>query len=206
MELNMDEISKQLYRNVVVTLRVDRTREYKSEFLSHVTTNNLAYSGYLKAFDPITKSVILCSIKDSKVDKNILIIGHNIESIRVSNEDLLPLNVVEQIIVDNRNEQLNKQADLFSKTDRLSAGQLEERRLEILSWLEQNRIPAVSEPSTNDIIIGDCVRIKSPYENAADYVCPTRVILKRIMKLLESRRKLQHDPISLVDFNIEPFE
>lgn len=188
--MNWENSSQLIYHHVKVKTKVNKPAEFVSNefFYSDDRFKNLIYTGYLKALDPITKSAILCIIDNKAVTKNILILGHIIDKIQLSHEEnAIPTIEVQQIL--QADTQLRQAGHPYfnQKASPITEEEQHKRRDEILSWLAKNRIPAVLDEATDDIIVADSVRIKAPYEDATDYSCPTRVVLKRIKQIVENR-------------------
>lgn len=184
------------YCHVRLQTNITRGGDFTSPFLyssihSHPDTKLLHYRGYLKFFDPETASIFLCNIKDKQVVDNILIFGHTIKSIEADEYDdlLLDPEEVEAIInADTDKRIVNNQ--FFNKNinrTTLSESELNSRQNEIVSWLRINRIPIRIDEVTGDLIVAEMIKIKPPYEFDSDYVCPTRLILKRMKNIVDSR-------------------
>lgn len=182
-------MDKLLYTSVKVITKLQRSDNLKSSFLCELDVQNkLIYCGYLKAYDPLTKSIILCHIKNDKVTDNILILSHAVDTI-ISNESDkdqgLDHTRVEAIII---SDLANKcKYNLERKTVELSDEDSVKKASDIIDWLSKNRIPAHVEEGSNEIIIADDIRVLSPYKDIQDYKCPTRIILKRIKTIIDSR-------------------
>lgn len=195
--------SNLIYHHVNIITKLKKSSHFKSDFLdysdcdnNHGVQQNLVFSGYLKTIDPISRSVILAIIDttNNTVKSNILILGQNIDTISKSSGDSLIPKKVETIFkLDN----LNKLASHpYYKRDttkyQLTDEELVDLQNEIISWLKKNRIPVEFDQLTNNIIVNDIVRIKAPYEHITDYICPTRIVLKRIKHIIDSRKMKQN--------------
>lgn len=194
--MNWDRASELLHQHVVVTTTVKikpGSQDVQPEFLKIDNKlldqeRKLMYTGYLKALDPITKCTILCSIDRGAISNNILILGNNIDEIRIScTPEVISTTEVERIIkVDTLNRQ-SKHPYFAQRISSLTAEELHRRRDDILEWLARNRIPAILNQDGNEIVIADSVKLKAPYESSSDYICPTRVVLKRVKQIVDSR-------------------
>lgn len=198
MEIDIDEISNLLYHLVEVTLTVKISGQHKSLFVAPSTTlgiekdcdPKLIYRGYLKAYDPVSKSVILCLIQDGLMLENMMVLGYYIDKLRISGQPsaLSPQdvqNIIEQNLSSKYTHNSKSVHDGLSQSNQDPG--LVERSDRTLQWLLKNRIPARLEPSDGSIIIADSVRLKSPYKSSSDYVCPNRIVLKRIKRIVESQ-------------------
>lgn len=185
-------MEKLLYTNVKVITKLRQSFESRSPFLVKADVGDeLAYSGFLKAYDPLTKSVILCHIKNDIVTENIIILGHTIESVvshdQIDQDQILHPSKTEKILIEDILNKCRNNSELEST--KLSNEDIRRRRSEIVEWLTKNRIPVKIEDTSSDILIVDDIRVQSPYENISDYKCPTRIILKRIKNIIDSRNK-----------------
>lgn len=194
--MNWDCVSELLYQHVVVisTVKIKAgTQDVHPEFLEVDNKlldheQNLVYTGYLKTLDPITKCTILCSIECGTVTNNILILGHIIDEIKIScNQETISTSEVEQIIKSDTLKRQSNHPYFAQKISSLTTEELHRRRVDILEWLARNRIPARLNQDGNEIIIADSVKLKPPYDSSNDYVCPTRVVLKRIKQIVDNR-------------------
>lgn len=183
-----------LYCHVDVSTQINRSCDYRSTFCSPAQTpsskqdsKKLVYTGYLKAFDPITKSVILCNIENELVSENILILGRHITTITKSDNSVVNLspNQVQEVINSGVSLKLVRHPYLGLSKSYSDEAELSKRCEEIMEWLKKNRIPV--ERRDNDLIVAEVVKIKPPYEHATDYICPTRTILERLKRIIESR-------------------
>lgn len=212
--MNLHEAAKLLYNHIDVITTIKRGRDFQSEFLRECKisancddnsdqnkSHELVYTGYMKAIDPLTKSIILCTIEDNQITNNILILGHNIYNIQLSAVNNNPNNVVppsevKQIIETDTSAKIANHSFFYRPENTkisLSKDELIERRDEILDWLKKNRIPVSINKETNEVIIADSVRVRAPYEHESDYICPTRIVLKRIKQIIDSRAKSKQD-------------
>lgn len=193
------KIYKLHYHNVEVLTDLKKSSEFTSDFCipnssdSKRTSNQiLVYAGYLKAIDPITKSIILTAIDEAsnRVLKNILILGQHVVSVHEV-ETNVPVTKVKYILEQDSQEKVKSHPFYQRETeiDLLSPDQLKSRQEEILNWLKLNRIPTVLDELSNDLIIADSVKIRPPYQHVSDYICPTQVVLKRIKHIIDQRPK-----------------
>lgn len=158
----------------------------------HITTtaDSPNFVGYLKAFDPISRSVIVCKVEDSEVIENVIILGQHIIRVELINpEDSILACEVQKVVESDTLRRLSKVPFLRLNTScsLLSKEELEHRRNDIQAWLIKNRIPVKVDSSSGDIIIADSVRVRSPYENTTDYTCPSGTVLKRFKHIVDSR-------------------
>lgn len=191
-----------LYTRVDVVTSIKKTRDFESPFLqtsqdknkpedNNLIHNQLVYTGYLKVIDPITTSTILCSIEETNVTNNILILGNNICDIRPSPkcDNLVELNSLEvRKIIELDSERKLSNHPYFYRPQSKSSLTPEEtarRGEKILAWLKENLIPAKINEDTNEIVIAESARIRPPYEHESDYICPTRIVYKRIKRIIE---------------------
>lgn len=189
-------VSELLYHHVEIstTIKINiKAQEVRMEFLlvdDNLLYNEqrLVYTGYLKALDPITKCAILCVIDCDTVTNNILILGQVIEKIELSRKtDTIPVSKVEQTI---QRDTLKRQAShpyFAHRKYSITKEELQRRRDNILEWLLRNRIPATINENGQEIIIADSVKLKPPYEESNDFICPTRVVMKRIKQIVDTR-------------------
>lgn len=194
MVLDFDEIAKLQYHHVNVITSIREGRDLKSEFTQSnfksikpddKIDNHVVFVGYLYIIDPITKATILCLIEEEKVVKNIIISGHSIfQIIASSDNNTLPSNEVKRIIA--RDRKLKSEAHQHSITDSTSDEEILRRRDSIVTLLSSHRIPIRVEPESNVIVVADSARLKPPYKHEFDYICPTRIVLKRIKHLVDS--------------------
>lgn len=191
----MNEASVEYYDHlnclVEITLTLNRCDKYKSIFLRPSSRcSDLIYVGYLKALDPLTKSVILCSIKDNIVVDNLLVPGQNIRTISKTNLDsgevALSRDIVSKILAEDTNKKLKECPYYRSNIIESHKQELNvlKRGEDIVSWLTKNRIEAKIDKDTRAIIIANSVRLDYPYMNDSDYTCPTRIVLKRLQKII----------------------
>lgn len=191
------DISPLMYNYVNILTNINRARDFDCPFAQQDFTRTqdegqqrLIYSGYLKAFDPITKSVILCNLKNKAVCQNILILGRHIVNITKSEDSInnLPTEQIQSIIQDDSTRRLKNHPFHRKEDSDLTEAQLSDRCDEIIKWLEKNRIPA--ERCGNDIVVAGTVRIRPPYEHVTDYICPTRTILDRLKRIIGLRPRI----------------
>lgn len=195
MVLDLEVIGNLMFKFVTVRTNIRRTKDFESDFSIDKPefpngTNNqtlLTYSGYLKAFDPITKSAILCSIENNKVINNILILGHSIDQIQLKQNDKY-CNEARQIIEADSIEK-SSQHPYFHRpgVNSITDEELLKRREDIISWLKKNRIPMEVNQDTSEIIIAESARVRPPYEHEIDYICSTRIVLTRLKHIIDSR-------------------
>lgn len=193
---NNQDISLLMYECVDVLTNIDRARDFDCPFAPRnylkaqdEGREKLVYSGYLKAIDPITKSVILCNLKDKALCQNILILGRHIVDITKSDYsiDSLATEEVQTIIQNDSSRRLKDHPFHRKEHPSLTEAELSDRCDEIMRWLSKNRIPAGR--CGKDIVVAETVRIKPPYEHVTDYICPTRIILDRLKRIIELRPK-----------------
>lgn len=189
-----------MFHHVDITTNIDRAQDFdcpfapKNRLESRGGRNTkLVYSGYLKAFDPITKSVILCNLQGKALCQNIIILGRHIVSITKSDNstDSLPVEEIQSIIEKDSSHRLVNHPFHRKGTSSLTEAELSDRCDEIIKWLIKNRIPA--ERCGNDILVAETVKIRPPYEYVTDYVCPTRTILDRLKRIIGMRPKIESD-------------
>lgn len=179
------------YHHVRVATTVRKASDFDPQksfpfVVRNQSSDKLVYVGYLKALDPISKSAILCQIENSEITKNIIILGHCIEEINLSEEnDLIPPCDVRRIVELEQSQKFTNHSS-HSLTDQ----EVKDRRDEIVGWLRKLRIPANVDAITNEVIVADSVRIRPPYESATNYICPTRIVLSRIKRIVESRGEM----------------
>lgn len=200
--MNLASISELLYKNVevITTIKMNiKSEDPRPAFLHikndlSVVEKRLVYKGYLKAFDPISKSTILCSIDKETVINNILIIGQIIDEINLALEPgAISPSKVEQVVQADTLRRQTGHPFFIHRTSIITKEELLERRDEILKWLGKNRIPAKMNQDELEIIIADSVKLRPPYENSTDYICPTRVVLKRIKQIVDNREKVKKE-------------
>lgn len=186
--MDISTISGLLYHHVDVITKHKRRPDFQEDFVD-LEAQSLIYSGYLKAIDPHTKSVVLCRISSDKlVNDNALILGHNICDIKLSNyksDDAITVEEVEEIIQSDREKRLESHP-LFDQRYVCSKEELDFRRDLILNWLRKNRLPVSCDFDNGDIIVCGRAKIKPPYKNTKDFICPTRVVLKRLQHIVNS--------------------
>lgn len=193
--MNLSDIEQLLYHRVRVLTKISKSINYVSSFASSTTDLNglLIYIGYLKAFDPLTNSAILCSIIDGKVDENIIILGHIIETIEldIQNKEYgyIDASNVEEIIKIDTSKKCENHPYFKNKINSIESNvdQLDNRCHQIIKWLNKNRIDAHVDQNTKNIVIADLITLRSPYVHVSDYICPTRIILKRVKNIIDSR-------------------
>lgn len=186
-----------IYHHVSVSTVVERAKDCSINFPTTLDEPGkfLEFTGYLKVVDPITKSAILCQIEDETIVNNVLILGHVINSIQISSKpDAISASVVSRII--QKDSSIKFEAHPYSKgkaDDRLVRSEvITWRQGAIIEWLEKNRIPAKHDSANNCILIADCVRLKPPYQFLSDYVCPNRIVLKRLKHIVDSRPQTEN--------------
>lgn len=194
--MDWSRVSELLYHHVEIstTIKINiGAQDVRTEFLfvdDNLLHNEqkLVYTGYLKALDPITKCAILCAIDCDTVTNNILILGQVIDKIQLScSSDTISASEVEQTI---QKDNLSRQANhpyFVQKKSSTTKEELQNRRDDILEWLSRNRIPATLNEDGEEIIIADCVKLRPPYEESTDFICPTRVVMKRIKQIVDNR-------------------
>lgn len=147
-----------------------------------------SHTGYLKVVDPISMSMILCDIEDSKVTKNILVLGHGIIGVERTNipNSLKPDEVAILVEADGR-DRLGTNPFFAEKykDHNLTEEKLRARRDRIENWFKASRIPIEVHPVSNEIIVATTVRIRPPYDSPKDYVGSTSTITKRIIYLVK---------------------
>lgn len=205
MPLDLEKLQPLLYRPVLIKTTIAKGYDFQNRYFApRDDTNNkfACFAGYMKCVDPISGSIILCQINDkNQITKNILILGNNVSDISAihdKNEEVttrycdLQVQRIKNIIEKDSNGKLESHPH-FSRASRLAALALEpedlsRRQKEIIEWLRHNRIPCdISEEQTTDIIVADSVRIRPPYEQDCDYVCPTNTVLRRLKAIIDSR-------------------
>lgn len=190
---DLSKIYDLLYHHVIVLTKVNRAKDCSINFdgTSEKLGKVLEFTGYLKVVDPISKSVILCQIKDEFIVNNALILGHVISSIQVSTMlDAIPTSVVSKIIQEDSSIKFEAHPYFEGrrKNQLLSSEVINRRGDEIIEWLRKKRIPARRDCVDNSIIIADSVRLKSPYESPCDYTNhKNMVVLKRLKNIVDSR-------------------
>lgn len=179
-----------LYTNVKVKTKLKRPHVFNNPFLCNTDDiSTLVYSGYLKAYDPLTNSTILCHIVGGNVTENVIILGHTIDSVTHyvdSTNPSINRSEVETIVIQDTLNRCKNNPYYSDKNSTITEANI--RGDEIVNWLNKNRIPAYIEESSKDIVISDSIRLQQPYEHISDYRCPTRIILKRIKTIIDSRR------------------
>lgn len=193
---------KLLHHHVIVKTTVKRGPDFISPFaLSNQQANNnkntsetLQFAGYLKVLDPISNSAILCLIDDDyHIKENLLILGQNIDLIEPSQSSQETLSVarVRDIIETDSAKKLSSLPffQRLNNKDELNINkeEISKKGREIADWLSANRIPHQLNADTFEIIIGEMARLRPPYEHESNYICPTRIMLKRIMHIVDSR-------------------
>lgn len=194
MEIGAQVLTRFQHVRVITTIR--RSHDYESGFCDKTgsqeerdeDSNLLTYAGYLKAIDPITKSVVLCKIDSEEVTGNILILGHNVARVTPSlTAQIAEKDLVQRIVEEDTKKKLSQHPYFRDKSDdKLDPLEVLERQSSILKWMERNRIPASVDKVRDEIIIAGDVRIRPPYERESDYICPTRLILKRVKSIVDS--------------------
>jgi len=188
-----------LYAHIDVETNIKKSKDFKSEFvpnsnhlegLSDQDQRELTFTGYLKAIDPISYSVILCQIDPNtrSIVSNILILGRNICDIHQSthslDQDFLSRADVASYC-DNYLSSLNDHPYFCRSSTSLSGEELHDSQTRIISWLTKYRIPIELDEKTQELIVAESVRIKPPYKHETDFICPTRVVLKRIKHIVD---------------------
>lgn len=194
MKFNFEECVKLLYKHVDVSTDIKQARDFESSFVTNRTSDNksseilLTFSGILKVIDPITGSTILCCIEEDRVTDNILILGHCITDIKLS-----PLEPYQKTcqsicdIIESDTQAKLKHHPYFNRPETYSSltpKQTVERRDSIQAWLSKNRITASINEETNEIVVAERARIRPPYEHESDFVCPTRIVYKRLKRII----------------------
>lgn len=198
------EKAKQLlYQLVVVETDVRQTKDFASSFLAdgnieQISTKdgklNLAFNGYLKTIDPISHSVILCHLTGESIVDSLLILGRNIRDIRLSkilNRNSLTVCDFEQLVERDQQAKLRNHP-YFCKpptNQPLDPEELTLSQARIINWFNKYRVPIKLIEDTQELLVADCVRIKPPYLHESDYICPTRVILRRIKYMVDLTRE-----------------
>ena len=191
-------VAKQLlYSYVDVVTTIGAGLRLDSKFLSANAQQqqSLIYSGYLKAFDPVTSSSILCLIEDNIVRRNLIVLGCNIIDIIPSLTTVNKLSPTEAgAIIELDSQTKAARHPFYQRTSQSGAGlvtlegeTLVEVRDEIVDWLKVNRLPVSVDEQTHEIQVAGSIRINPPYEHETDFVCPTRVVFKRIKHIISSR-------------------
>lgn len=144
------------------------------------------YKGFLGTFDPITKSIVLHQIGSTDVIKSVLIMGWVIKDVTalVTTNGLTKSEV--KLMIEKNHKKILAEHPYFVESN------CENSSKEVYEWLVKNRIPA-SLGSNGDIDIADCIRIKPPYDKESNYICPNRIILSRVMKLVNRINKPMDD-------------
>jgi hypothetical protein len=180
-----------LFKRVDVETNVKKSKDFSSDFSSH-DGKQLIFTGYLKTVDPISHSVILCQpdTDDKSIAKNILILGQNICDVR-STLDSNPKSLTEvdlkALITNEHAIKLGNHPYFYKSAARqnLTEQELIATQAKVISWFKKYRIPIVLDDQSQELIVADCVRIRPPYEHETDYICPTRVVLKRIKYIVD---------------------
>lgn len=181
-----------LYHHVSVLTTVRQTKDCSINYttISDEPGEFLEFTGYLKVVDPISKSVILCQVEEGTIVNNVLILGHVINTIQISTKpDSIPVSVVSGII---QKDSLTKlKAHPYSKGEAanslVKSETIDKREEAIIKWLKKNRIPAKYDGVNSCILIADCVKLKPTYQFLSDYICPNRIVLKRLKHIVDSR-------------------
>lgn len=196
MVLLLKEKAKLLFHHVDVITNVKEGEKLESRFLIHSKERVLIYSGYLKTIDPISSSVILCLIESGKIVEQVIVLGRIVDDVIISEKNnVLQPGDVEQIIKQDTVKRV-KNSTFYSQNKTpvpITLEEIQQRRDSIMEWLTKNRIPAKVDILSNEIIVAGKVRLKAPYQYSSDYVCPTRVILKRIKDIVDSRHILKEN-------------
>lgn len=197
MVLDYDSVLKQQYKYVDVVTTLNPVPKIKLKF-QNKQYDKLVYSGYLSVVDPVSKSVILCSIDDKRsITQSILVIGNIIDQVIESKDgQLIFRDEVGAIIERDRSQKVQLHPYYRRNEDacELTREEIIERRNEIVDWLRKNRLEVELDSSDDTIIVLDkLVRIKAPYSHSSSYVCPTRVILNRVQHIINSRPQRCHD-------------
>lgn len=179
------------YSYVTVRTRIKKRADSSSLFiLQDGDSDNLylSYRGYLKALDPVTRTVVLCYIKDEEVVETVFIFGHNIISVECEcdEKNLIPPHIVKRTIED-QSKKLLVACPFFLNLDassNLTEEDLKQRKDKIISCIKANRIPVALDRLDETIVIADSVKIKPPYAHDSNFICPTRLILKRIKAIV----------------------
>lgn len=198
----MDLISKAtsaIYQKVIVVTNIKKGHESGLNSMPEAVKSFidpspglLTYEGYLKAVDPLSASIILCSIDDrtKSISHNVLILSHVITDIIPRHgTSKIEASVVEEIVERERSSALAGHP-YFHRTGVKQTVTDEELRCiqeSITSLFQRYRVPIRLEKSNQELIIADSVRVKPPYNHESDYICPTRVILQRIKHMVDSR-------------------
>ena len=187
-----------LFHHVDVVTNIKRARDFGvSDFVPpYEQQEPLTYSGYLKVIDPISKSVILAKTDGISVTGNVLILGQNICDILQSEwgrkTHIDPLTV--ERILENDSQIKIATHPYFHRPqtrDNLSPEELQKIQKSIMDWFKKYFIPIELNSVTQELIVAESVRIRPPYEHESDYISPTRVALKRIKYLVDSRPKIE---------------
>lgn len=193
MTIDYEDSIKLLYHHVTVKTIVKRASDFESEFIHQNykdANEHLIFAGYLKVIDPISRSVILCLIESERIINNLLVLGQNIHLIEHSQDPDTVASAEVQAIIQADSARRLSSLPFFAKSKNRTAADTKEtvEKSEVLSqWLSANRIPHEIRPDTLEIVVGGVARIRPPYEHESDYICPTRIMLKRIMHIVNSR-------------------
>ncbi|XP_072032676.1 gem-associated protein 6-like [Amphiura filiformis] len=138
------------------------------------------HKGWVQTIDPVSKSIVLVG---SQCKENIpvqVVVGHAIKSITILSE-------VEEHLLEDHRLWLDR---LFTKSTlqpEYSSQDLLNRKLELKSWLERNRVPVQVSGDEGELLsISDALFIQPPYE-AENCISTNEIILGRVQALINSK-------------------
>lgn len=201
-----DKAKRLLYQYVDVQTNIKKDSNFQSEFIiplglelrncddNLTDVKQLIYSGYLKAIDPLSKSTILCLVNSDNLNitSNLLILGHTISDIRCSayiKPDNVDPGAIQELIESDSQVKLAKHPYFYRpETEHtLSQDELIGIQKSIIAWLEKYRIPVELNENNAELVVANSVRVKPPYNHESDYICPTRIVLQRVKRIIDSR-------------------
>lgn len=191
--IDLDGAKKLLYHFVHTHTNIRRTKDFTSQFASDAAGGNLILTGYLKTIDPISHSVILCLIDEQTglVSDNILILGQNISDIKLAdNGNKIDCKRVKDFIDIDSHEKL-KHHPYFQRPTKptLTRQELSLLQGRIIEWFTKWRVPIELNEETQELVVKS-VRIRPPYEHEADYVAPSRILLRGIKHMVDQSRTI----------------
>lgn len=182
-----------LFRYVLVETKIRRKGELSLPLVWQRLDGNfddahLSYTGYLKALDPISGSVAICDIVDEQVTHSMLIFGHNIASISYKDDENLLQPASVKDIIETHNVRLLSDCPFFMNENlgpMPSEENLAKRKDRIIEFIKANRISVAFNELDRSITVAESVIIKPPYKRDSDFICPTKLIKRRIKTIID---------------------
>lgn len=148
--------------------------KFVNKKVSVLLSDGSSRDGWVYTVDPVTRSIVLLQVNERTFNSGLaFIIGHAIKAVDVQSVDESKEACPDFDKIINTRKNCN-----YSDED------LQQRKSDLKSWLEKNRIP-VTEKNGAVLSVMDVLSIEPPYEMDCCR-CSNEIILDRIQRLVRS--------------------